>query len=95
MEKFQELKLGKAHRYVIFTINADNTEIVVEKTAPKTATYQEFVTGLPKDDTRYAVFDFEYQQEGGLRNKILFVVWYDQLRRVFFATSVCRATSFA
>jgi cofilin len=75
VEKFQELKLGKNHRYVLFCINADNTEIIVEKTAPKTATYQEFVQNLPKDDTRYAVFDFEYQQEGGLRNKILFVVW--------------------
>jgi len=75
VDKFQELKLGKAHRYVLYKINPENTEVVVETTAPKTATYQDFVNALPKDDCRYAVFDFEYQQEGGLRNKILFVVW--------------------
>jgi len=75
VDKFQELKLGKALRWVLFKINPENTEIIVESTAPKTATYEEFVNALPADDCRYAVFDFEYTQEGGLRNKILFVVW--------------------
>jgi len=75
VEQFNQLKLGKQHRYVLYKINDSNTEIVVENTQPKTATYEDFVKALPRDDCRYAVFDFEYQQEGGLRNKILFVVW--------------------
>jgi hypothetical protein len=76
VDKYQELKLGKNIRAVIFTINNENTEIVVEKDLPKNTTYDEFVNALPADDCRYAVYDFEYTQDGGLRNKLLFVVWY-------------------
>jgi len=75
VEAYQDLKLKKSSRYVIFKVNADNTEIVVDKVAPTTATYAEFKHDLPDDDTRYAVYDFPFTLEGGLRNKILFVVW--------------------
>ena len=75
VDKFQELKLGKKIRYVLYKINNENTEIVVETDAPSSGTYEEFVNALPTDDCRYAVFDFEYTQDGGVRNKILFVVW--------------------
>merc|ERR1712146_670036 len=39
--------------------------------------YGQFVENLPKDDCRYAVYDFEYDQPdcGGKRSKILFVLW--------------------
>jgi cofilin len=38
--------------------------------------YEKFVAALPKDDCRYAVYDFEYEHEdGGKRSKILFVLW--------------------
>merc|ERR1712100_250227 len=75
VEKYNQLKLSKDIRFVIFKITDGNDEIVVEQTGAKDATYADFVGKLPADDSRYAVFDFEYEQEGGLRNKILFVVW--------------------
>jgi cofilin len=75
VSKFNELKLGHAHRYVLFKMNADNTEVVVEKTGSSSETYSSFAAGLPKDHCRYALFDYEYQIDGGRRDKILFILW--------------------
>ena len=75
INKYQELKLGHSLRYAFFKLNDNNTEVVVDKTAPPSASYEDFVKALPANDCRYAVFDFEYSEDGGQRNKILFVVW--------------------
>jgi cofilin len=59
-------------------LNDGLTQVVIDKEAPPNTSYDEFQKALPKDDCRYAVFDFEYDQAdgGGKRSKILFVVWY-------------------
>jgi cofilin len=75
LQKFQELKLGHSLRYALFKLSADQSQIVVDITAPPSANYADFVKALPANDCRYAVFDFEYDADGGTRNKILFVVW--------------------
>jgi len=75
LTKYQELKLGHQHRYVVFKLNDTQSEVVVESSAPPTATYEEFVAALPKNDCRYAVFDFDFEDAGRQTNKILFVVW--------------------
>jgi len=76
ISKFNELKLAHAYRYIIFKLNDKNTEIVVEKTGPASAKWQEFVAALPQDDCRYGVFDFEFTvEDGGAREKIVFVLW--------------------
>jgi len=75
LTRYQELKLGHSLRYALFKLNADQTQVVVDKVAAPNATYDQFIADLPPNDCRYAVFDFEYEQEGGQRNKILFVVW--------------------
>ncbi|KAJ2923764.1 hypothetical protein H1R20_g13333, partial [Candolleomyces eurysporus] len=71
---YQDLKLGKKHKFVIYQLNAQNTEIVVEKTS--SGNYEEFLESLPEDQPRFAVFDFEFEKEGaGKRNKITFFSW--------------------
>jgi len=75
LARYQDLKLGHSLRYALFKISDNAQEIVVDSTAPPTASYSDFVKALPPNDARYAVYDFEYQFEGGQRNKILFVVW--------------------
>lgn len=75
MEAFQDLKLKKKYRFIIYKINDNNTEIVVEKTV-EDADYDTFVASLPADQCRYCVYDFQYDTAGeGIRNKILFYVW--------------------
>ena len=76
LEQFSALKLKKAFKYIIFTLNKDNTEIVVEKTGPTTATYDEFVGDLPENECRWAVYDFDFEKDdGGKRTKITFFSW--------------------
>jgi len=77
VNKYQELKLGHQHRFVFFKLTDDLREVVFEKAAPPTASYDDFVSALPPSDCRYAVYDYPYTAEDGSgdRGKILFVLW--------------------
>ncbi|KAJ7689125.1 actin depolymerizing factor [Mycena rosella] len=75
LEKYNALKLKKAYKYIVFMINADNTEIVVEKTS-LSQSYDDFIKDLPEAGCRWAVYDLEFEKEdGGKRNKICFYSW--------------------
>lgn len=75
LEEYQALKLKKTHKYIVFTLSKDFTEIVVEKTSDS-QTYDDFVSDLPETECRWAVYDFEFEKEGsGKRSKICFVSW--------------------
>ena len=79
LDTFQELKLGKKIKYIIYGLSEDNKEIVVLKRS-ESQLYDEFVADLPEKDCRWAVYDFEYEkEEGGRRNKICFYSWYAAL----------------
>mmetsp|Transcript_20493 Transcript_20493/g.28747 ORF Transcript_20493/g.28747 Transcript_20493/m.28747 type:complete len:141 (+) Transcript_20493:158-580(+) len=70
-----QLKLGKKLRYIVFKLNDTNTEIVVDKSAPSSASYEDFRKDLPADQCRYAVFDLEFTVDGNPRNKLVFILW--------------------
>ncbi|KAK4046713.1 cofilin [Microbotryomycetes sp. JL221] len=79
---FNELKLGKKHKYIIFKISDDNTQIEVEKKS-NSASYDDFVNDLPAESCRYAVYDLEYEKGGeGKRNKICFYAWSPDEARI-------------
>jgi len=82
VNKYQELKLGHTHLYVIFRMSDDLKEVIVEKIGDKSKTYEDFVKDLPPNDCRYAVYDFEYDAGEGTRNKILFVVWAPESSKI-------------
>ncbi|KAF8258216.1 hypothetical protein EI94DRAFT_1623913, partial [Lactarius quietus] len=79
LTKFQELKLGKKIKYIIFTLNSKQTEIIIEKTSQ--GDYEDFQEDLPANECRWGVFDLEYRidvPEGEpivKRNKLVFVSW--------------------
>ena len=75
LSAFQELKLGKKTKYIVYTVSKDNTEIIVEKSSTSSS-YDEFISDLPEFECRWAVYDFEFEKEGaGKRNKICFYSW--------------------
>ncbi|KAJ8520840.1 hypothetical protein ONZ45_g2384 [Pleurotus djamor] len=75
LSAFQELKLGKKHKYIIFNLSKDNTEIVVEKTSSATD-YEDFIADLPEAECRWAVYDFVFEKgDDGKRQKITFFSW--------------------
>jgi len=75
IEEFQALKLRKKSKYIIFRVNDEKTEIIVDKTST-VGDYETFLGDLPKDKCRWAVYDFEFQkEEAGWRSKITFIQW--------------------
>ncbi|KAF8125593.1 cofilin [Boletus edulis] len=50
-------------KYIIFNLNKDLTEIVVEKSSEE-SDYEKFIQELPADGCRWAVYDFSFEKEG-------------------------------
>lgn len=84
---YNDLKLAKKYKYVIFKLSDDNREIVVEE-ASDDKEWENFREKLINATTksksgavgkgpRYAVYDFEYTLASGegSRNKITFIAW--------------------
>ncbi|KAJ7784303.1 actin depolymerizing factor [Mycena metata] len=82
LTQFSTLKLGKRYKYIIFALNQNNTEIVVEKTSDS-QNYDDFLADLPESECRWAVYDLEFEKEdGGKRNKIVFYSWSPDTAKV-------------
>jgi len=80
-QAFQDLKLGRKIKYIIYKISNDYKQVEVEKTGDD-SDYDKFLEDLTqmsdpsKNECRYAVYDFDYvNEEGGKRNKIVFYTW--------------------
>ncbi|KAI0602181.1 hypothetical protein F4775DRAFT_227611 [Biscogniauxia sp. FL1348] len=84
---FNDLKLAKKYKFIIFKLSDDNREIVVEE-ASGDKDWEVFREKLVNATTksrggsvgkgpRYAVYDFEYNLASGegSRNKITFIAW--------------------
>jgi len=75
LDDFQALKLKKTSKYIIFGLSKDLKEVVVEKTSTDQE-YENFLVDLPENECRWAIYDFEFEKEGGgKRNKIVFISW--------------------
>lgn len=82
---FNELKLGKSTKWIIYKISDDWKEIVVEETStdPDYSKFrQKLLDSKSKNKKgevvmggRYGVFDVEYDAGEGKRNKITFISW--------------------
>lgn len=72
--KYNELKLGKSIKYIIYRLSDDYKEIIVEDTSTD-SNWEEFQEkllnakashkGKEGKGPRYAVYDFQYELEGG------------------------------
>ncbi|KAK6534394.1 cofilin [Arthrobotrys megalospora] len=74
IDKFEELKLRKTSKYIIYKLNDTKTQIVVDKSSTD-SDYSTFLEDLPEEDCRWAVYDFAYSTADGERNKIVFISW--------------------
>ncbi|KAL0911095.1 hypothetical protein M5K25_019208 [Dendrobium thyrsiflorum] len=91
-DTFLELQRKKTHRYVIFKIDEKLKEVVVEKTGGTAESYNDFVSSLPENDCRYAIYDFDFvTQENCQKSKIFFIAWSPSMSRIrakmLYATS--------
>ncbi|CAJ2510950.1 Uu.00g065750.m01.CDS01 [Anthostomella pinea] len=84
---FNDLKLAKKYKYIVYKLSDDNRQIEVEK-ASDDKDWENFREQLVNAQTksksgqigkgpRYAIYDFEYSLASGegSRNKICFIAW--------------------
>ncbi|SPJ85431.1 Cofilin [Fusarium torulosum] len=84
---FNDLKLNKKYKYIVYKLSDDYKEIVVEH-ASENREWEDFReklinatsksrSGAVGKGPRYAVYDFEYSLASGdgIRNKITFIAW--------------------
>ncbi|KAH9080579.1 recombinant Actophorin [Lactarius deliciosus] len=81
LDAFQKLKIGKKLKYIIFTLNKEKTEIVVERCRQR-LTMTDFTNDLPETECRWAVYDLEFDTEDGKRNKLVFVSWSPDIAKI-------------
>eukprot|EP00761_Pharyngomonas_kirbyi_P011355 gb/GECH01011380.1/.p1 GENE.gb/GECH01011380.1/~~gb/GECH01011380.1/.p1 ORF type:complete len:143 (+),score=34.64 gb/GECH01011380.1/:1-429(+) len=61
---------------IIYKINDDATEVVVENTLEKGSSWEDFVKCFPEDQARFAVYNFQFNTEDGrMVDKMLFILW--------------------
>ncbi|CAE6456248.1 unnamed protein product, partial [Rhizoctonia solani] len=73
-QAYQDMKLKKTSKYIVFKLSDDLKEVVVDKTSSDT-NYDIFLADLPTTEPRWAVYDVEFEKDGGKRNKLTFVSW--------------------
>lgn len=82
--RFQELRAGRAHRFVVFKIDDAQQRVVVDKVGARSAGFGDLTASLPGDDCRYAVYDHDFTVGDATakgadaeapRSKIVFVAW--------------------
>ncbi|OIW27465.1 cofilin/tropomyosin-type actin-binding protein, partial [Coniochaeta ligniaria NRRL 30616] len=75
---YNELKLSKKYKYIIYKLSDDNKQIVVDE-ASNDKDWENFreKLGAVGKGPRYAVYDVEYELASGegTRNKITFIAW--------------------
>lgn len=79
---FKNLVKDRKHRCAVFMINDAMTEITLEKTfdpsasgADPTKEWKTVTKALPEGDCRYVAYDFLYEHQGAMKNRVLFVLW--------------------
>lgn len=71
---FNDLKQKHLYSFVIFKIDKDQKNVVVDCKGEKDATHADFTKALldAKDEGRYAVYDYKF---GDKKSKLVFLMW--------------------
>jgi len=63
-------------KYVIYKINDDGTQIVVDSKGSRKGTIKDFFTALPDNSMRLALYNHEFTTaDGRLTDKMFFIFW--------------------
>jgi len=76
-EIFAKINQVKNHtiRYVLVSYSVSNHRFSVDLQASFYGNYNNFLSALPWNKSRYALIDFEFQAEAGKQSEIVFFAW--------------------
>ena len=74
---FNQMKLKKTDRFIIFKLTDDQSRIEVEKRGGPDASFDDFVAALPDKETRWAALALSVQTKSGATDphRLIFVSW--------------------
>lgn len=76
--EYYNLQKGKKYKFITMGFNDKQDKVVLKRTAPPDATFEDLLKDLPRDHVRYIFYDCAYNTTGGqARNKLLGVTWSD------------------
>lgn len=74
---YMDMKWKKNHRYIVYKIDEKSRLVTVDKVGGPGENYEDLAAALPKDDCRYAVFDFDFVTvDNCKKSKIFFIAWF-------------------
>ncbi|KAA3468960.1 Actin-depolymerizing factor [Gossypium arboreum] len=81
--RFLELKAKRSYRFIVFKIEENIQQVMVEKLGGPKEKYDDFSACLPHNECRYAVFDFDFTTDENVqKSKIFFIAWSPDTSRV-------------
>ncbi|XP_010443774.1 PREDICTED: actin-depolymerizing factor 3 [Camelina sativa] len=81
--KFMELKTKRTYRFIVYKIEEQQKQVMVEKIGEPNQSHEDLAASLPADECRYAVFDFDFlTAEDVPKSRIFFVAWSPDTARV-------------
>ncbi|KAJ6904864.1 hypothetical protein NC652_022790 [Populus alba x Populus x berolinensis] len=81
--KFLELKAKRTYRFIVYKIEEEQKQVIVEKLGEPAQSYEDFTASLPADECRYAVYDFDFVTEENVqKSRIFFIAWCPDTSRV-------------
>jgi len=80
---FYLVRSKSKYRWVLWRVNDEATEVVIDAVGDPSSTYQDFLDALPQNDCRYGVYDYEFvAQDGQTHSKIVFINWAPDTAKV-------------
>ncbi|XLU20455.1 hypothetical protein S245_056521 [Arachis hypogaea] len=75
--RFLELKTKRTHRFIVFKIEENQKQVIVEKLGEPAQGYKDFAACLPPNECHYAIYDFKFLSEGNVpKSRIFFIACY-------------------
>eukprot|EP01130_Rhizamoeba_saxonica_P007639 TRINITY_DN3090_c0_g2_i3.p1 TRINITY_DN3090_c0_g2~~TRINITY_DN3090_c0_g2_i3.p1 ORF type:complete len:151 (+),score=27.37 TRINITY_DN3090_c0_g2_i3:29-454(+) len=76
INQYHQMKLKKKYGYIIFKMDDQMNNIVIESTGEREYDYQYFLEQLPSNDCRYAIINMNFSLgEDGERSKNVLIHW--------------------
>lgn len=68
--------MKRKHRYIIYKVSSDKSSAEIEKLGERDSTWEEFVESMPKNNSRWAIYDLEFSaSDGRKQSKLCFIMY--------------------